>query len=188
MKAAPRDTQYRAGRFLFRGGTGVYYLYMSVRNIFLGVILLLLLGTLFVSLFVRPSVPDGGSQVPSDNDDTTVIDDDSNGVRTVFRSSVGNSHTYTGIVSLPTPCHALTEEILMAESYPEQVTVNFIVVPPPADTICAQVVTERRFEVSFSAAPGHTIRFTLNREPLPFVIEERNARDNDEDTTPQIVP
>jgi hypothetical protein len=60
-------------------------------------------------------------------------------------------HTVVGEIAMPTPCDLLTAEARVAESFPEQITLDFQVINN-ADT-CAQVVTPQRFMVSATASP-----------------------------------
>lgn len=64
-------------------------------------------------------------------------------------------HTLVGEVNMPTPCDLLEGEATVAESSPEQVTVNFTVINNAE--ICAQVVTAQRFKVEFSASEEASI-------------------------------
>lgn len=68
-------------------------------------------------------------------------------------------HTLAGEILMPTPCDLLEWNEIVAESFPEQVTVAFTVINT-TDT-CAQVVTPQRFKSSFSGVPGATIRATM---------------------------
>ncbi len=63
-------------------------------------------------------------------------------------------HTLVGEIPMPTPCDLLEAEILVAESYPEQISVDFSVLNN-AD-FCAQVITEQRFKVSATASEEAT--------------------------------
>lgn len=68
-------------------------------------------------------------------------------------------HTLVGEVSMPTPCDLLEAQAVVAESYPEQVTVEFSVINT-AET-CAQVITPQRFKVDFNASAEASIRATF---------------------------
>lgn len=60
------------------------------------------------------------------------------------------THTLVGSIDMPTPCDLVeVTNVLIAESYPEQVTVEFSVINN-ADT-CTQVITPQRFLVTFDA-------------------------------------
>lgn len=63
---------------------------------------------------------------------------------------IDGTHTLAGTISLPTPCDLLNWDVFVAESYPEQVTVDFSVLNTAES--CAAVVTDQRFLVSFDAS------------------------------------
>ena len=70
---------------------------------------------------------------------------------------------------LPTPCHKIVPEIIIMESFPEQVEVNLLVVDEGG--ACAQVLTETVFEAKFQASELATVRGLLHNEPLEFIEE-----------------
>ncbi len=63
-------------------------------------------------------------------------------------------HTLAGEIPMPTPCDLLEADATVAESFPEQITVNFDVINNAE--FCAQVITPQRFKVSASASEGAT--------------------------------
>lgn len=73
---------------------------------------------------------------------------------------VGGKHIVAGEVDLPTPCHILATDVVVAESLPEQVTINFTS-STQAD-FCAQVITPARFKVEFNASENASIKATWN--------------------------
>ena len=64
-------------------------------------------------------------------------------------------HTLVGSLVMPTPCEVVTADATVAESFPEQVTIAINVVR--TEDMCAQVLTEQRFQVSFSASEQASI-------------------------------
>ncbi len=62
------------------------------------------------------------------------------------------AHIFIGEVEAPTPCHSVSAEAVVRESYPEQVTINVAIKPPAPDVICAQVITKKKFKVAFQAS------------------------------------
>lgn len=82
-------------------------------------------------------------------------------------------HTLVGVISTPTPCHGLHSDVIVAESYPEQVTVNFMISPPASDEVCLQVIDQKPFNVSFEASRNAKIRATLNGEELDLMMNNR---------------
>ncbi len=88
-------------------------------------------------------------------------------------------HTLVGEILMPTPCDLLNWDSLVAESMPEQVTVNFDVINT-ADT-CAQTVTPQRFKVTFSASENATMRATLEGRAVELNLIPPGAGESPED-------
>ena len=80
------------------------------------------------------------------------------------------SHTIEGTITLPTPCHSLTTEALLAEPYPEQVTITFATAPGAG--ICTQVLADKFFRVTFNASKDALIKATLNGQPITLIFSE----------------
>lgn len=80
-------------------------------------------------------------------------------------------HTLTGVIGLPTPCHTLLTDALVAESMPEQVTIAFT--SEAGEGICTQVIDEKFFSVSFEASRLATMKATFNGIPVELVISEQ---------------
>lgn len=59
-------------------------------------------------------------------------------------------HTVVGEIPMPTPCDLLEVEAFVAESYPEQITLDFSVINNAE--FCAQQITSQRFKVSATAS------------------------------------
>src|SRR3989344_139799 len=70
---------------------------------------------------------------------------DESGTILFVRTSDGDAHIYRGVIDLPTPCHTLKTNVLVAESYPEQVTIQLEVENPAPDVVCIQVIDTREF-------------------------------------------
>lgn len=64
------------------------------------------------------------------------------------------THTIVGELALPTPCDLLQTQAEVAESFPEQVTLEFTVINNAE--FCAQVVTTQRFMVTADASEQAT--------------------------------
>lgn len=85
---------------------------------------------------------------------------------------IDGTHTVVGEILFPTPCDLLETNAVVAESFPEQITLEFDVINN-AD-MCAQVVTPQRFKIEATASPDATFsaRFMgrdieLNLKPAP---------------------
>lgn len=75
-----------------------------------------------------------------------------------------NKHTLVGMIEMPTPCDLVEANAVVAESMPEQVTVDFTVINT-AET-CAQVLTTQRFRVDFIASEKATINARFMGRPI----------------------
>jgi hypothetical protein len=73
-------------------------------------------------------------------------------------------HHISGSIDLPTPCHSLEIESRIAESFPEQVFIDFIIKRGDPDIDCIQVVTPTSFDLEFSVDERATFRAMLNGE------------------------
>ena len=72
-------------------------------------------------------------------------------------------HTYKGRLDLPTPCHFISHEIFIAESYPEQVSIDLFINPPfDPEVSCVQVIKIATFEMVFSAHKDASIELKLD--------------------------
>lgn len=72
-----------------------------------------------------------------------------------------NQWTYTVSGEVPTPCHRITVDAVVAESYPEQVTIEVSIIEPEPDTICTQVITPVSEHGSFSASERATVKIRV---------------------------
>lgn len=68
-------------------------------------------------------------------------------------------HTLVGEIPMPTPCDLLDYDVMVAESYPEQVTVDFTVINNAQ--MCTQVITPARFKIEAAVAKEATFRATF---------------------------
>ncbi len=82
------------------------------------------------------------------------------------------THTISGAVMLPTPCHELNENIRIAESFPEQVFIDLTTVDTGG--ICIQVIDERAFsiDVEVDVAASFALTFDGVDIPVPSLVVE----------------
>lgn len=80
------------------------------------------------------------------------------------------THTIEGTMQLPTPCHTLGNEVMIAESFPEQVTVHFQV--NAGEGLCTQVISDKFYQVTFQASGAASIAATLNGNPIELEFSE----------------
>lgn len=58
----------------------------------------------------------------------------------------------------PTPCHSVTAEAIVMESFPEQVMININLATPEEDSVCIQVIDEFSLTGTFKASEQATAR------------------------------
>lgn len=75
-----------------------------------------------------------------------------------------NKWEYTITGELPNPCYKATSGGLVAESYPEQVTVTLSISKPSSDTVCTQVIQELNISGEFSASDKAKISFNIDNQ------------------------
>lgn len=73
-------------------------------------------------------------------------------------------HTLVGEITLPTPCDLLEATASVAESMPEQVTIDFNIINN-ADN-CTQVLTTQRFKVEVTASSEAKFTARLMGRPI----------------------
>ncbi len=127
---------------------------------------------------VSPSAPTGDA--PIDERPATTSGDTSSTAPAVSvepgtplltdRTFASGTHTLVGEIALPTPCHELSWEVTVAESFPEQVTIAFSTTP--GDGMCAQVLTPAPFSVTVAASADATFSALFNGEPVPLVSSQ----------------
>lgn len=89
---------------------------------------------------------------------TNNVDDTTTKVLTTsnYRAEVtyieDSSWEYSIHGTVPTPCHSLAVDIVVAESYPEQVHLNVYISEPSEDVLCTQVLTEKTINGVFNAS------------------------------------
>ena len=89
------------------------------------------------------------------------------------------THVVAGEIDVPTPCHLLETDVIIRESFPEQVTIQFEV--STLAEVCTQVITPARFKVEFKVSENARISGTLNGEPVVLnLIEVGSDEDLDE--------
>jgi hypothetical protein len=74
------------------------------------------------------------------------------------------THTLVGEIAFPTPCDLLESSVRVAESMPEQVTIDFAVINTAE--VCAQQETSQRFKVEVRASEFATFTATLDGVPV----------------------
>jgi hypothetical protein len=130
-----------------------------------------------VALFSLTTVPSGFA-LAHDNENT--YGNDEIEASHVFEDG---THTIQGEIMLPNPCYEMELQVLVAESLPEQVTLQFDVHEKDfdSDVVCAQVVVEEDFEVEVEAHEDATFSATVNGEEVELDLEDIDDDDDDSD-------
>lgn len=111
----------------------------------------------------------GKGDVPVDDTAGTPVSAQPTSV-TVNHYFDNGSHTVEGTLTLPTPCHTLSSEVVVAESFPEQVMIKFTT--KSGEGVCVQVLADKFFRVTFSASKDALISATLDGKPLALIYSE----------------
>ncbi|MBP9771630.1 MAG: hypothetical protein KBD16_01765 [Candidatus Pacebacteria bacterium] len=135
---------------------------------------------LLVILFLMIALSGHRVDTPSTSPDTATTTNttpEPTGVGiTVLDSFAEGVHTYAFDLFLPTPCHSLSKpDVLVRESYPEQIGISYSVIAPPAGTMCTQVISRVPVSVDATASEGARLTsITLNGTPISFTVESAN--------------
>ena len=88
-------------------------------------------------------------------------------------------HTVVGEIEMPTPCDLLEADARIAESMPEQITLDFSVVNNAE--FCAQVITPQRFKVSAEASEEATFNALFENRVVELNLVEAGPDETPED-------
>ncbi len=86
------------------------------------------------------------------------------------------THIVAGEVTLPTPCYVLTTSAMVAESFPEQVTIAFT--SSTSGDVCVQLATTERFKIEFQASVQARIKATWNGQPVELNLIEASPNED----------
>jgi len=78
---------------------------------------------------------------------------------------IGGVHTLVGEIPMPTPCDLLESDVMVMESYPEQIAIDFNVINNAK--FCEQIITPQRFKVSAPAS----VKATFSAKFMGRVVE-----------------
>jgi hypothetical protein len=163
------------GRDILVGHTPPHYLFMSVsRSIIALLALLLALGLVLMVSRKKAEAP-----VIDETLATTTLalprEPDAEGISVA--DTYGNGvHLYSFDLYLPTPCHHLSDpDVIVRESYPEQIAISYTVLPPDPDVLCAQVITRTPVTAKATASEGAVLTsIVLGSTPIAFVLNRTN--------------
>lgn len=90
-------------------------------------------------------------------------------------------HIIAGETEVPTPCHALSHDVTIAESMPEQVSLNLSSSVEDPDQMCAQEISSQRFKATFEASEDARISATYNGQDVRLNLQEVGPDEDLED-------
>lgn len=128
------------------------------------VLFILIIAGMFVFAYLKK-----GEQEVTEVPDTTLEDQETTPYDYITRVDgthyyIDGVHTVVGEIPMPTPCDLLEADIIVAESYPEQISINFNVINN-AET-CTQAVTPARFMVEAPASAEATFSANFMGRPV----------------------
>jgi len=138
-------------------------------------VLLVVLVYGYEAVFNRQIVESPVKEVVSDDDLLLTLD--------VKRQYEDGVYTFAGQLPVPTPCHGISAEVVAMENsaYAIEITTTM----PKADVICAQVITQKDYKVSFESPENANVRafvdgveYRINNFDVPagFDIDEFDLR------------
>lgn len=140
--------------------------------------ILIVLG-MFIFVFIKQNEINNEPVVDQDNQD--VEEGKYSGITRIDGKHfyIDGVHTVAGEISLPTPCDLLEAQAIVAESYPEQITLDFSVINNAE--FCAEVITNQRFKVSATASPEATFKALFQNRVVELNLIEALPGESPED-------
>lgn len=92
---------------------------------------------------------------------------------------VDGVHTVAGEIKMPTPCDLLNGTAIIAESYPEQITLDFSVINN--SELCAEVITSALFKIEAVASEGASFKAVFQNRPIELNLIEAQEGESPED-------
>lgn len=71
---------------------------------------------------------------------------------------------YEVVVQKPTPCHKVEKEVVIQESYPEQVSLNLTVSKNAEELVCVQQIEEENVTGEFKASEQAKVQLNLKKQ------------------------
>jgi hypothetical protein len=118
-------------------------------------------------------IPAGQMIAPDQTNNTASSSPDGSDALTVYHSQQNGVQYYSGLLQLPTPCHALSASAVTANGDSKQIQLHIVVNQPAADQVCAQVVTPKDFTTSINATSDATVTADINGQQVPVNIVEQ---------------
>ncbi|OGL77290.1 hypothetical protein A3J43_00525 [Candidatus Uhrbacteria bacterium RIFCSPHIGHO2_12_FULL_54_23] len=113
------------------------------------------------------SVPPQGIETPQDQWAGEVV-----GTVVVQHRFLNGTHIYSGTLTTPTPCHQVSADARVMESYPEQIVLALTLQEPEPDAVCVQMIAELPFTVQVRASEEASVRGELDGAPVRLELIE----------------
>lgn len=103
----------------------------------------------------KKSIVESPSALEESNESLPILD-----IKEQYRDG---KFTFAGDVQAPTPCNTVTSEAVLNgdNSYQIQITIKDL----PQDAVCADVITDKEYSVTFEASQNAQISATINEKP-----------------------
>lgn len=155
---------------------------MNQRAIILSVLLftLIVVGMFLFTYLKQGEIKDTQTDTTASSTETATNDRYGNITRIDGKHFfIDGVHTVVGEIAMPTPCDLLETSAIVAESYPEQITLNFEVINN-AD-FCAEVITPQRFKITATASASSTFSAVFKGRPVELNLVEALPGETPED-------
>ena len=90
---------------------------------------------------------------------------------TIEHTYSDGTHTYSGTVITPSPCYSVEAVAIVAESYPEKITINITLSAESADK-CVEILDEQRFSIDVQASEeAELVQVQVNGELVDWKFD-----------------
>lgn len=87
-------------------------------------------------------------------------------------------HTYSGKIEVPAPCYSLEGTAVVAESFPEQITLILTRHAPEAGSACIEVETTKTFSIAVPASEGAVLgNITVDGDSVLWTLVGKNTEE-----------
>lgn len=126
----------------------------SVLGLGIFLVVILVFGSIVYNLLLAKS-----NDEPVENE-TFVLEEEDFNLEYQYKGENLWQYTVTG--QIPNPCYNVLVESMVAESYPEQVTIKISVSEPDTSLMCTQVIQEIEEMGEFQASPDAQVTMSVD--------------------------
>lgn len=121
------------------------------------------------------NVNDQSVTTPEEEEGTEVPEEEKIGWSSVYVDN--NVWDFTVDTTLPNPCYEGKVDVIIAESFPEQVTITYEMIEPSGDMVCTQQLVDFNYEGTFNASESAEVKFKIITD-----LESVDGDDVDQDS------